>query len=384
MFTTLLKYELKKLVTNKIMIIAFIVLVFAGVMMGLNEEGRSSDRRPSKISEDRNALNGQMLDDALLAEISTKAQDEYGLVWNPEDIAYEDAATLVIENVGENIPLASVNAQMLYGKRREMIDEAMTMEGITEQEREYWELEESKVQIPFTVENVNSPIAMANGLSNIALLAVFYTAVCLSGVFAGEYRARTDKLILSSRNGHRKLLIAKISAGFIFALVSVLIVAAVFIAVTIASWGTEGFGAMVQLQAPFCASALTQADLIKSIIILLITATILSSAVTIALSEVVRNEIAVIGIMIAVNVGAFAAGLFIPDEMRVLSQTVSMAPMTFISPRMLYEFRLVGWGGHYLKAFEFVPLLYLVLSLVFLCLLSFHYLHRRKKKCIEL
>ena len=158
-----------------------------------------------------------------------------------------------------------------------------------------------------------------------------------------------------------------------------MIVTAAFAVVTIATWGAEGFDAMVQLQTPFCASALSQADLIKRIIILLITATILSSAVTIALSEVVRNEIAVIGILIAVNVGAFAAGLFIPNEMRVLSQTVSMAPMTFISPRMLYEFRLVGWSGHYLKAFEFVPLLYVVLSLALLCVLSFHYLHCGKK-----
>lgn len=379
MFKTLFFYELKKLVTNKVMAIAFIVLLLAGATMGLNEEGRSSNRQAAKISEDRNVLNGRMLDDALLSELSTKALDEYGLVWNPEDIAYEDAATLVIETVGENIPLSNIDADLFYEKRAEMIDEGMTLAGITDSERSYWEQEEASVQVPFTVDNVNSPVAMANGLSNIALLGLFYTAICLSGVFAGEYRLRTDKLILSSRNGGRKLLLAKISAGLSFSLVSMLVINAAFVAVTISVWGTEGFGAMVQLQCPFAAVSMTQADLIKHILVLLIASTVLSALTALALSELVRNEIAVIGIMIAVNVGSFAAGLFVPNDMRVLSQAVSMAPMTFISPRMLYEFRLIGRSGHYIKAFEFVPMLYLVLSLLLMLVLCRHYLQVKRK-----
>ena len=83
MFKTLFFYELKKLVTNKVMAIAFIVLLLAGATMGLNEEGRSSNRQAAKISENRNVLNGRMLDDALLSELSTKALDEtdwYGIL----------------------------------------------------------------------------------------------------------------------------------------------------------------------------------------------------------------------------------------------------------------------------------------------------------------
>ena len=94
-------------------------------------------------------------------------------------------------------------------------------------------------------------------------------------------------------------------------MVSMLVITAAFVAVTISVWGTEGFGAMVQLQCPFAA--------------------------------------------------------------------VSMAPMTFISPRMLYEFRLIGWSGHYIKAFEFVPMLYLVLSLLLMLILCRHYLQVKRK-----
>ena len=152
-----------------------------------------------------------------------------------------------------------------------------------------------------------------------------------------------------------------------------LITAAVFAAVTLAVWGTDGFGAMVQLQCPFAAVAITQADLIKRIALLLFASTLLTAVASIALSELIRNETGVIGILTAVNIGAFAAGLFIPESMRVLSQAVSMAPMTFISPRMLYEFRLIGWSGHYLKAYEFVPVLYLALSIILLAVCFVHY-----------
>ena len=379
MFNTILRYEIKKLISNKIMITAFVLMIIASLTMGLNEEGLSSNRHASKISEERNALNGRILDDALIGDMSREALDEYGLVWETDDIAYEDAAAIVTDTVGENIPLNMIDSGLLYGKREQAIDEALEMALATDEERSYWEREESRVQIPFTVENVNSPVAMANGLANIAVLGIFYTVICLSGVFAGEYRTRTDKLILSSRNGHKMLLAAKVISGMMFALVSILIVTVVFVAVTVACWGTEGFDAMVQLQCPFCASSLTQGDLIRNIIILLFTATILTAVATIALSEVVRNEIAVMGIMIALNVGAFAAGLFVPSEMRVISQAVSMAPMTFISPRMLYEFRLIGREGHYLRAYEFVPLLYIVLSLALLVICSVHYLKPRRR-----
>ena len=69
----------------------------------------------------------------------------------------------------------------------------------------------------------------------------------------------------------------------------------------------------------------------------------------------------------------------IPMVMRPLSQFLYLlSPIDMASPNVLYEFRLVGFGGHYLTAYQFAPILYLVMSVVAVVVGYFIYLRRNK------
>lgn len=377
MFKTILKYELKKLVWNRITPVAFGIMLAASIIMGLNEEGMGMSRNAAKRSPERDALNGRLLDDSLFSEMTEKSQDEYGLVWDTGDSAYEDAASIVINTVGENIALKTLDAEMYYNKREQSMGEAMDLSLVSDSEKEYWKQESAGVPVPFTLWNVNAPAAMANGLSNFGTLLLFFIAICLSGIFAGEVRNRTEEIIRSTKKGQGQILAAKLIAGLIFTAISSCILMAAFSVTTLLVWGTEGFSSQVQLLSPFAAVNMTLGELIRILIILIFAAAILYTLTAIVLSEVTKNELAAMGILVGINFAFFALGMFVPASPRILSQVFAMAPMTFISPRFLYEFRLVGFGGNYLTAWEFVPILYLAISAVLLLVCARHYLTRR-------
>lgn len=185
MFKTLLKFELKKICGNKIAIIAFFIMVVTSLVMGLNEEGAGLNRNTAKKSNERDALNGRLLDDRLFSELADKSKDEYGLTWNSKDSAYEDVAAVVINTVGENIPLKTIDEETYYEKRQTSIDEAMNLSKLTDSEKVFWQKKGAQVSIPFTVYNVNAPVAITNGFSNFSTIMMFFIAVCLSGIFAG-------------------------------------------------------------------------------------------------------------------------------------------------------------------------------------------------------
>ena len=109
----------------------------------------------------------------------------------------------------------------------------------------------------------------------------------------------------------------------------------------------------------------------------MLAAAILYTLTAIVLSEVTKNELASMGILVGMNFAFFALSMFVPASPRVLSQALAMAPMTFISPRFLYEFRLVGLAGHFMPAWQFVPLLYLGISAVLLLVCARHYLGKK-------
>lgn len=377
MFKTIFKYELKKLVWNRITPVAFGIMLAASIIMGLNEEGMGLSRNAAKKSPERDALNGRLLDDKLFSEMAEKSKDEYGLVWDTGDSAYEDAAALVINTVGGNIALKSLDAETYYGKRQQSMEEAMNLSLVSDSERKYWEKESADVSLPFTLWNVNAPTAMANGLSNFGTLLLFFIAICQSGIFAGEARNRTEEIIRSTKNGKGQIFAAKLLAGLIFTAASSCILMAAFSVTTLLVWGTEGFLAQVQLLGPFAAVNMTLGELIRILFFLMLAAAILYTLTAIVLSEVTKNELASMGILVGMNFAFFALSMFVPASPRVLSQALAMAPMTFISPRFLYEFRLVGLAGHFMPAWQFVPLLYLGISAVLLLVCARHYLGKK-------
>ena len=99
----------------------------------------------------------------------------------------------------------------------------------------------------------------------------------------------------------------------------------------------------------------------------MITAAVLFATFAMAISEVVKNSLAVMGIMVGLFI--FSQLELIPPRFRVLAQIKAMLPSNQISIWSLMEHRLVGFGGHYVTAYVAAPVIYILIS-VFLIVIG--------------
>ena len=97
------------------------------------------------------------------------------------------------------------------------------------------------------------------------------------------------------------------------------------------------------------------------------------------LSECLNNPVAVMGAVFGGFLLILAGARVIPMVIRPLSQFLYLlSPIDMASPNVLYEFRLVGFGGHYLTALQFAPILYVGISVLAVVVGYFVYLRRNK------
>ena len=118
----------------------------------------------------------------------------------------------------------------------------------------------------------------------------------------------------------------------------------------------------MQLEIPLSAYSFTMGQFIIAQMIVMITAAILFAAFAMAISEVIKNSLAVMGIMVGMFI--FSQLELIPPQYRVLAQIKSMLPSNQISIWSLMEHRLVGFGGHFVTTYVASPIIYLVLSVL--------------------
>jgi len=92
----------------------------------------------------------------------------------------------------------------------------------------------------------------------------------------------------------------------------------------------------------------------------MVTAAILFATFAMAMSEVVKNSLAVMGIMVGLFI--FSQLELIPPRFRILAQIKAMLPSNQISIWSLMEHRLVGFGGHYVTTYVASPVIYILIS----------------------
>lgn len=136
----------------------------------------------------------------------------------------------------------------IYERREKAVDTFLEISGQTGAERDYLLQINDKVKEPFSW-------SWAEGWSNIlgdtvsglgTVLALFL-AVVLSALFAGEWHDNTGPLLLTTKNGWKKLAAAKILTGMAFTLELFTMAAAGMVVLQIVFLGTEGWDMPIQM-----------------------------------------------------------------------------------------------------------------------------------------
>ena len=136
----------------------------------------------------------------------------------------------------------------LYERREKAVDTFLEINNQTGAERDYLLRINEKVKEPFSwgwTEGWSNLLGSA--ISELgSTLAVFF-AIVLSALFAGEWHDNTSPLLLTTKNGWKKLAMAKILTGFSFTLELFTMVAVGMIAVQLVYFGTEGWDMPIQM-----------------------------------------------------------------------------------------------------------------------------------------
>ena len=358
----LYRFEIKKIMKNRLTVAMLIVTVLFILI-----EAFIPKLYLSKEMEDaQKVLDGTVIDDALLQEMYPKLISN-GTVWTADNAMYEKIADMEDGILPDGANLSDYSADELYKERKSAIMAMMQEDNLTERELQWWKNENSKIDTPFTYRYCQGTINLAQGMSLTLMCIMLISALCLSTVFTIEHRQRTDQIVISCRNGRRKTFFLKIAAGLSVVIGCCLVSAALLALLIAILYGMDGLGAAVQLELPLSDYSFTMGQFIIVQMIVMITAAILFASFAMAISEVVKNSLAVMGIMVGLFI--FSQLELIPPRFRVLAQIKAMLPSNQISILSLMEHRLVGFGGHYVTTYVASPVIYILIS-VFLIVIG--------------
>lgn len=272
----LLKYELKKLLTNRMNLIAmavgFIILGIVAIYPVIDESEYLLERGESikgleaiEYNQQKAKAQTDFLTDEYVNQVIREIQDS-NVDLSDDDEYYETAYKygklfFYLMNSYRDINDSNFRPELLseidlnettsfYGKRIDRIADFLNMDfsygNYTDVEKTYWLERAARVHTPykwgdtFVVKHYAMVIALA-------FYQAFIVTICLSGMFAGEYEKRVADMLLATRTGQKELVYAKLFAGILFSF------GYVFLGYIIAGtgiylkFGTDGFDLPIQL-----------------------------------------------------------------------------------------------------------------------------------------
>ena len=377
LFCTLFYYEIKKIVKNRFTIILLIVIAAYSLMQGVFQAEQMSDYS-DRTRELKRVIDGRVIDDTLLHELCESA-DEYGVFWNETNCTYQALCDWVRKIVDYGKPIGDYDADAIYQIRQDTIKEGMELCALTEGEEKYWAEKETQIAKPLIWHSFEEMYGLLDIVQSMSLIMLFVITLLLSHIFAGEIKDKTDPLLRCTRGGWGITYAAKISAAVVTIFLLTVLFGGISIVTSLALWGNNGWDAMVQSLMPLTSEPLTIGAFFGRQILVSFAACLFLTVATCFLSECLNNPVAVMGAVFGGFLLILAGAREIPMVIRPLSQFLYLlSPIDMASPNVLYEFRLVGFGGHYLTALQFAPILYVGISVLAVVVGYFVYLRRNK------
>lgn len=390
-FWTLVKYEYKKIFMKKMTWIFIILAVLttllgsyalvigneyiSGEVVGSNYDSMNLDRNYARN------LSGKPIDDTLLLEASSgynhipltfkekqySSTQEYQAYARPYSEIYAFAHSVYNKMIVPKFTyidmqnLTKEQTRSFYEIRTQKILQNTEELPLKQQTQEKIMKLDNLVQKPIIYEYTGGYDRYINVLYTSGLIEAFLIVIFLAPIFCGEYMG-SDQIILSSKNGKKTLIKAKLFTGFTLS-------AGVATAITLLTYfscmhiyGADGANGAIQLRFPLSTLPLTvgQTSILFSICVLF--ACILIAAITMGLSSKIRTPFVVMIIMTMLIITPMFIN--IPTDLGVLHRLVMLLPTNMmaiwnITSPMFYE--LLGIS---IEPYIFMPIFSIVSSIL--------------------
>lgn len=394
----LVKYEFLKIVRKKSTLIVMVAsLLLTAIFFGMpilqfqiyNQDGALRGLEGIEYEKEQYTNISVPLTNEYITKTIQEVQE---LFENPDNVGYDGNEQFLIESAywdgiapKENLlnmiaknyaePNISVgyntlpdidisNGTDFYQTRQDKIETILNnpSNGLSDEEKTFWRDMNSEVEEPFQYGYFGGweTIISAFELLMFPILAI---CIVIAPVFAGEYQAGTDAVILSGKYGKTKLTTAKIVAALLFGVLAFTLHVIIAFALPLAVFGIDGWNLPLQINGTTVPYPLTflEGTLINLGVIFLVLVAMI--CLTLFLSSRMKSSYLVLIVIIPV--------LFIPMFLSPNGTTglynllVFLTPYQSLVPRfgsyISYQF-----GSVVLDAFTMRAIVYVILALVLL------------------
>ncbi len=270
-----------------------------------------------------------------------------------EFLAYNNLADLDITD-GANFyqSMQTKNEAVLNASSRDLTDD----------QKEYWSSLQNGINTPLQYGYYEGWNIIISSME-LLMFAILAVCIIIAPVFAGEYQAGTDAVILSAKYGKTKLTTAKIIASLLFGTLAFALNIIVACGLPLAAFGTDGWNLPLQIANTTVPYSLTfmQATLISIGVIYLVLLGMIG--LTLFLSSKMKNPYFVLIVLVPV--------LFIPMFLTPNGTTGIYNLILFLLPYRatmpeLGKYISYQFGSLVLDAFSVRAILYVVLTIIML------------------
>lgn len=336
---TLYRYELKKILSQKVLWIALLIMTALIVAQGIAGQMTGDAARFRKAEE----ISGREVNKELISEIQEGNKlDEYPTIKN-----------IWIQCLQKD-DFTGIDEQTLYASRLENNQKQMDAYQMTDGEKAYWEKKEADVQKPFVYQRDEGYSSLFSTVYFVNFLMLLLIGISVTGIFADEKSRGTDQLIFCSINKHKIFGAKMLAAVTVGTGIAVLFFGLAFLLGGLV-YGTGGSDTQIQISVAGCMLPITigQASIIMFGII--VAAGILYAVLSAFLSQILMNHSAATGIMVIVMLLSM---LNIPENIRSISQMWRYMPGAFLGSWTFTDYRLTRIFGHYLNIFQMAPIVW--------------------------
>ena len=258
--------------------------------------------------------------------------------------------------------LTEAEADDYYSIRHEKLAQYILQTHMSDKAKERVVAMDGQIKTPLTFSYTDGYTRFFVMINTLGLFSAFVIAICVAPLFSGEYTSGADQLILSSKHGKNRLIVAKLFTGFSLTAIWGLIQLALALCLSLAIFGSEGGSAPLQLymiQSPY---PLTMAQTTLLLTVVSLFAYLMTSAITMLLSAKLKSPF---GVIVLVSVLLIAPMLGSVSEKNILlynlyhlfpTQMTSLASAVAV---IQYEF-----GSLVLPPYVVLPLLGVAVSVL--------------------
>lgn len=304
---TLYRYELKKILSQKVLWIALLIMTALIVAQGIAGQMTGDAARFRKAEE----ISGREVNQELISEIQDGNKlDEYPTIKN-----------IWIQCLQKD-DFTGIDEQTLYASRLENNQKQMDAYQMTDGEKAYWEKKEADVQKPFVYQRDEGYSSLFSTVYFVNFLMLLLIGISVTGIFADEKSRGTDQLIFCSINKHKIFGAKMLAAVTVGTGIAVLFFGLAFLLGGLV-YGTGGSDTQIQISVAGCMLPITIGQAAKIMVVVML-----------------------------------LSMLNIPENIRSISQAWRYMPGAFLGSWTFTDYRLTRIFGHYLNILQMAPIVW--------------------------